>query len=80
MKQITLNIPERQFSFFMKLVRSLNFVEVVDPVTQSVEDTLTPEQKETWQNVKTGFEDMKLVEQGKLKTRPVQALFDELGV
>ena len=78
MKQVTLNIPENQFSFFMKLVRSLNFVEVAEPT--NLEDQLSPAQRETWQNIKTGFEELKEVEQGKRKARPVQALLDELGV
>ena len=30
MKQITLNIPEDQFLFFMKLVKALNFVQIAD--------------------------------------------------
>ncbi|TDB59113.1 DUF2683 family protein [Arundinibacter roseus] len=30
MKQVTLNIPDNKFSFFMQLVRSLNFVEVAE--------------------------------------------------
>jgi hypothetical protein len=28
MRQITLNIPENKFAFFLKLVRSLNFVQI----------------------------------------------------
>ncbi len=38
MKQVTLNIPENQFSFFMKLVHSLNFIQVAD--NQNLEDNL----------------------------------------
>lgn len=30
MKQVTLNIPENKFSFFMKLVSSLKFIKVVE--------------------------------------------------
>ncbi len=30
MKQITLNIPENKFAFFMQLVHSLNFVQVAE--------------------------------------------------
>lgn len=30
MKQVTLNIPENKFAFFMQLVRSLNFVQVAE--------------------------------------------------
>lgn len=28
MKQITLNIPDNKFAFFMQLIRSLNFVQI----------------------------------------------------
>ncbi len=78
MKQVTLNIPEDQFLFFMQLVRSLNFVQVADP--KKLEDTLTPAQRETWQAIKAGFEEMNEVEKGQRQARPIQALFDELGV
>jgi hypothetical protein len=30
MKQVTLNIPDNKFAFFMQLVRSLNFVQVAE--------------------------------------------------
>jgi hypothetical protein len=78
MKQVTLNIPENQFPFFMKLVRSLNFVQVAEPT--NLEDQLSSTQKETWSNIKTGFEELKEVEKGKRKARPVQELLNELGV
>lgn len=76
MRQVTLNIPEDQFSFFMKLVCSLNFVQVND--SEQVEDKLSPEQKETWALINTGFEELKEVQEGKRKARPVKALLDEL--
>ncbi|MCU0341969.1 MAG: hypothetical protein MUE30_19010 [Spirosomaceae bacterium] len=34
MKQITLNIPDDKFTFFMQLVRSLNFVQVAEPKSE----------------------------------------------
>jgi hypothetical protein len=77
MKQVIVNIPENEFSFFMRLMKSLNFVKVVEP-PQSLEEQLTPEQKEIWENVKQGFIEMKMIEEGKLKSRPVQELLDEL--
>jgi len=76
MKQVTLNIPENKFDFFMQLIGSLNFVQVAD--NEKIEDKLSPTQKETWQLIKTGFEELKEVQQGKRKARPVQALLDEL--
>ena len=43
MKQITLNIPEGRFKFFMELILSLGFVEVQEPVTEVEE--LSEEEK-----------------------------------
>ncbi len=76
MRQITLNIPDSEFPFFMKLVSSLQFVEVADP--EQLEMTLTASQKETWQLIKNGFEELKEVKQGKSRARPVQDLLDDL--
>jgi hypothetical protein len=61
----------------MKLMNSLNFVKVVEP-SQSLEDQLSPEQKKTWQNIKQGFIELKMIEEGKLKSRPIQELLNEL--
>ena len=77
MKQITVKIPENKFSFFMKLMESLNFVKVVEPA-QSLEDQLSPEQKKTWATIKQGFIELKLEEEGKIKFRPVEELLNEL--
>jgi hypothetical protein len=77
MKQVIINVPEKKFSSFMKLMRSLNFVKVVDaPLT--LEEQLNPEQKEIWENVKQGFVELKLEEEGKLDFRPIQELLNEL--
>jgi hypothetical protein len=77
MKQVIINIPEKKYSFFMKLMQSLNFVKVVEP-RQTLEDQLSPEQKEVWENVKQGFIELKMMEEGKLQSRPIQELLDEL--
>ncbi len=77
MKQVIINVPEKKFPFFMKLMNSLNFVKVVEP-SQSLEDQLSPEQKKTWQNIKQGFIELKMIEEGKLKSRPIQELLNEL--
>jgi len=77
MKQVTINIPENKFAFFMKLMKSLNFVKVVEPA-KTAEEQLTPGQRETWENIKQGFVELKLAEEGKIKFRPVEELLDEL--
>jgi len=61
----------------MKLMKSLDFVNVVEPVS-SLEEQLTPGQMETWKNIKQGFVELKMMEEGKLKARPIQELLDEL--
>jgi len=61
----------------MKLMRSLNFVKVVEP-TLTAEEQLTPAQKKTWENIKQGFIELRMVEEGKLKDRPIQELLNEL--
>jgi hypothetical protein len=33
MRRITLNIPENKFAFFLRLVRSLNFVQIESDTT-----------------------------------------------
>jgi hypothetical protein len=75
MRQVTLNIPESKFSFFMKLVNSLKFIQISE---SSQEINLNSKQMVTLENIKQGFEELKLVEAGKLKTRPIEELLNEL--
>ncbi|MFC4741003.1 hypothetical protein ACFO3U_13450 [Flavobacterium ponti] len=61
MKQITLNIPDSELSFFMKLIEKFNYETVVNDIsiTQQMKDVLD-ERKETskkedfipWEEVK----------------------------
>lgn len=69
MKQVTLNIKESKFQFFMELVRSLDFVQVDDD-GDSKEAILS--------NIKKGLEEVKLAKQGKLKTTPAKDFLNEL--
>jgi uncharacterized protein YpbB len=45
---------------------------------QSLEDQLTPSQRKTWAIIKRGFEELKLIEAGNMKARPIKELLDEL--
>lgn len=76
MKQVTLNIPEDKFSFFMQLVKSLNFVQVAE--REPAESQLTAEQRETWETIRAGFQELKDVDAGKRQARPVDDLLREL--
>ena len=68
MKQITLNIKESRFQFFMELIKSLDFVQVDDG--DSNEAILS--------NIKIGLDEVKLAKQGKLKTTPAKDFLNEL--
>jgi hypothetical protein len=46
MKQITVNIPDHQFGFFMNLIENLNFVQIAEP--SKLEKSLSKEQQEIW--------------------------------
>jgi hypothetical protein len=46
--------------------------------SQTSEDRLTPRQKETWNNIKQGFMELKMVEEGKAKSRPAEELLGEI--
>jgi hypothetical protein len=78
MRQVTLTIPDAEYAFFMKLVKSLRFVKVDETKPGRLEDQLTPEQQKTWKNIKQGFEEYKSVEQGKETSRPINELLNEL--
>ena len=69
MKQVTLNIKENKFRFFMELVKNLDFVQV-DDKGDSKEAILS--------NIKKGLEEVKLARQGKLKTTPAKDFLNEL--
>ncbi|MEP7167756.1 MAG: hypothetical protein ABI855_00135 [Bacteroidota bacterium] len=70
MKQITLHIPEKKYSFFMELVKSLGFVKKVEEESAAKEQLLN--------ELKEAITELKLIEQGKLKARPAKDLLDEL--
>jgi uncharacterized protein YpbB len=78
MTQITLDISDNYVSFFMKLIKNFDFIKVRQKKKVSLEDELTPSQKKTWATVKKGFEDLKMIEQGKMKTTPAREFLQEL--
>jgi uncharacterized protein YpbB len=77
MEQVTLNIPDTKISSFIAMIKRLDLT-IENRKKISLEDELTPAQKKTWKNIKKGFEEMKMVEAGKMKARPIQDLLNEL--
>ncbi len=78
MEQITLNIPDNKVSLFIQMIGDLDFVKIKERKKVSLEDELTPGQKKTWKNIKKGFEEMKLIEAGKMKTTSGKDFIKEL--
>lgn len=72
MKQVVLNIKESRYRFFMELIKSLDFVQVLKEkeTGDSKEDVVA--------NLTEAFKDLKLYKQGKLKTTPAKEFLDEL--
>lgn len=73
MKQIVLSFKENKLVFFLELIRNFEFVKI-----EKKEEKLSEWKKTTIANISNGFEEMKLVEDGKMKSRPVKELLDEL--
>ena len=79
MRQVTLEIPDKDYEFFIRLVKNLKFVKLAgESLAADPEAQLTPAQCKTWANIKKGFEELKLVEQGKMQTRPASDFLAEL--
>ncbi len=70
MKHISLTIPDHKYAFFLELVKSLKFVEV--------EETYTDAEKEVLKGIEQGFREVKLIEEGKMKSRPAKDFLNEL--
>lgn len=68
MKQVTLNIPDNKYSFFMEVVTNFDFVQVDDGDSR----------EEIISNLKEGFKELELYKKGKLKTTPAKEFLNEL--
>jgi len=68
-KSITLTIPNKKYKFFLELLKSFNFIQIKD-----ISDGDSKEQ--VLANLKQGFKDMQAIKKNKLKTFPVEDLFN----
>ena len=71
MKQVTVQISERKYAHFGELLRSLDYVKKVD-------DTVASGKQKILLELKQAIKELTLIEQGKLKSRPLKKLLDEL--
>ncbi len=61
-----------------KLARQLTKEAEQEMPPATTEETLTPAQRKTWKTIKRGFEELKLYREGKLKTRSLEEVLNEL--
>lgn len=72
MKQVTLNVPDNKYHFFMELVKSLSFVNVPE------ETKLTKKQQEFVDGTKKSLDQVEQHLKGEIKLKSADQLFDEL--
>ena len=71
MKQVTIQIPDDKFSFFMELIKSLKFV-------KRVETSDDPSKAEIMKGLQHAVEEVNLVKAGKHKAQPLSEFLNEL--
>lgn len=71
MRKVTLKIPNDKFSFFMELIKNLGFVKIEEATEGDTNEEIT-------NNLRQGFEEMKQIKEGKIKTTPAKDFLDEL--
>jgi len=74
MKDITLSVPEKEYPFFIKLVKKLDFVEIKEPKKAKI----SASKQKFLDEFKEAVEELNMVKAGKLKGKPFQELIDEL--
>ena len=80
MKKVVLNIPESEYQFFMRVIKNFPFVEVDEKKTRllELEGKLSSGKLKQWNSIKKGLNEVELIEQGKIKAKTAQELFNEL--
>ncbi len=68
-KSITLTVPNKKYKFFLELLKNFSFIQIKD-----ISDGDSKEQ--VLANLKQGFKDMQAIKKNKLKTFPVEDLFN----
>jgi hypothetical protein len=77
MKQITLSIPDREYTFFMKVIKAFSFVKIEK--TKTVKEFVpTPEQLEWVEGLKSALEEVEEHQQGRKQLKTLDELINEL--
>lgn len=70
MKQITVNVPDSKFSFFIELIENLGLEKVDKEASGSDEEAL--------KGIEQGFREVKLIQEGKMKGTSLKEFLNEL--
>ena len=71
MKQVTVHIADRKYAHFVELMKSLEYVKKVDSEKE-------PSKNQILLELKQAIKELALIEKGKLKSRPLKDLLNEL--
>ena len=71
MRHVTIYTTDKEYSHFLELAQSLDYV-------KKIETDEEPTKNQILEELKEAVNELKLVEQGKLKARPAKELLDEL--
>ena len=71
MKQITLQIPDKKYSFFMELIKNLDFV-------KKIEEDHEPSKEEILDGLREAVKELNLIKAGKKKARNAEEFLNEL--
>lgn len=71
MKEITLKVPNKEYSFFIKLLESLGFVSIEKPKNNDSSEYVL-------NSIKKGIEEVKDIESGKKSGTKLDEFLDEL--
>ncbi len=69
-KQVVLTVNDSKYQFFMELIKSFDFVQMADNKDDEKADVIA--------NLTDGFEQIKQIKAGKLKTRSVEEFLNEI--
>ena len=78
MKRLVLNIPDIEYRFFMKVIRSFPLIEVDEKSNKLLElqAKLDPDNHKIWGSIKEGIKEVELIEQGKMKAKSSKEFLD----
>ena len=72
MKNINLSVPDKEYNFFIELIKKLEFVKIKPAPNE------TPSKQEFLDGLKEAVEQVNLAKQGKIKLKTAEELLDEL--